>query len=181
MTRETLPTPFGILAEFSQPADLVRAARETRDAGYRHWDAHTPFPIPDLNDTTVDASSGLATFVFLSALAGVLVALIAQWWFGAVAYPQVYAGRPSFLWITALPVAFEVGILFAALGAFVYALHLMRLPRFHHPLFESKRFDRVTDDGYFILIDARDPRFDEAATPAFFERIGAIAIERMAR
>ena len=35
----------GLLAEFADPGALLVAAARVRDAGYRHWDAHSPFPV----------------------------------------------------------------------------------------------------------------------------------------
>ena len=40
-------------------------------------------------------------------------------------------------------------------------LGLNRLPTLYNPLFKSERFRRVTNDRFFIVIDARDPKFDE--------------------
>ena len=34
-----------IIAEFAGPAELIEAARKTRDAGYRKFDCHSPFLI----------------------------------------------------------------------------------------------------------------------------------------
>ena len=35
---------FGLMTEFDDPNRLVEGCRRVRDAGYRQWDAHTPFP-----------------------------------------------------------------------------------------------------------------------------------------
>ncbi len=36
---------YGLIAEFDSPAAILHAAEKVRDAGYRKWDAFTPFPI----------------------------------------------------------------------------------------------------------------------------------------
>ena len=36
---------YGILAEFSNPGTLLHAAQSVREAGYSHFDTHSPFPI----------------------------------------------------------------------------------------------------------------------------------------
>ena len=35
----------GVLAEFSDPGALLHAAEATREAGYKHFDTHSPFPV----------------------------------------------------------------------------------------------------------------------------------------
>ena len=41
-----MSTPYAILAQFDKPADVMHAAEQVRDAGFRRWDVHTPFAIP---------------------------------------------------------------------------------------------------------------------------------------
>ena len=36
---------YGLLIEFEDANQLVHACEQVRDAGFRHWDAFTPFPI----------------------------------------------------------------------------------------------------------------------------------------
>ena len=48
-------------------------------------------------------------------------------------------------------------------------LALCGLPRYNHPLFNSRAFDRATKDRFFLCIEASDPRYqaDPAGTRAF--------------
>ena len=41
--------PYGLMAEFDTPADVLNAAEKVRDAGYTRWDAHSPFPVHGLD------------------------------------------------------------------------------------------------------------------------------------
>ena len=43
---------------------------------------------------------------------------------------------------------------------------VLLLPEYRHPTFSVKRFVRVTSDGFFISVSARDPKFDSVATKA---------------
>jgi hypothetical protein len=54
---------------------------------------------------------------------------------------------------------------------------LNQLPRHHHPIFESERFSRASDDAFFVSIEAADPRFDAVATRRLLEDAGASRIE----
>src|SRR5688572_22223763 len=54
---------------------------------------------------------------------------------------------------------------------------LNKLPQVWYPLFRSDRFTRVTDDGFFIGIEARDRRFDAVKTRELLQGAGAISLE----
>ena len=53
------------------------------------------------------------------------------------------------------------------------------LPRPHHPAFASKAFERVTDDKFFIMIEAEDPKFDLEKTKALLSGAGATLVEEL--
>jgi hypothetical protein len=100
-----------------------------------------------------------------------------QWWVHASAYPLVISGKPYFSWPAFIPITFELGVLFAAVGAVLGMLGLNGLPMHYHPLFGSKVFERVTDDAFFISIESWDPRFDSSATGKLLESLGARSVE----
>ena len=87
------------------------------------------------------------------------------------------SGKPFFTWPAFIPVTFEVAVLFGALGAVFGMFGLNRLPMHHHPLFQSKVFERATDDAFFISIESWDPRFDPSATGTLLESLGARSVE----
>jgi len=168
---------FGALAEFATAGDLYRACERVRDAGYRRWDAHSPFPIHGL-----DAAMGLGrsrvpwvTLVF--GLSGALGGFTLQLWANGIAYPLLISGKPVFNWQPYIPITFELGVLLAALSTVVAMLAFNQLPMLFHPLFNSRRFERVTDDGFFISIEAWDPQFDATQTARFLTQIGATDVE----
>jgi hypothetical protein len=54
---------------------------------------------------------------------------------------------------------------------------MMKLPRLHHPLFNSDRFKRFSDDKFFLCIEARDPKFSTEKTKSFLNDLGAGSVE----
>jgi hypothetical protein len=50
-------------------------------------------------------------------------------------------------------------------------LALNKLPRHHHPIFYSERFERCSDDRFFISIEAADPKFDLDRTRELLESL----------
>jgi hypothetical protein len=168
---------FGVLARFSGPRELHRACEQVRDAGYRRWDAHCPFPIHGLATAMGLRASRLPWIPLVTGLAGAAGGMLLQWWVSVKAYPLMISGKELFSWPAFVPVTFELGVLFAALGAVFGMLVLNQLPMLFHPLFGSKGFERVTDDGFFISIESWDPKFDPAESTQFLERIGGQDVE----
>jgi hypothetical protein len=168
---------YGLLAEFATPGDLYHACERVRDAGFTKWDAHTPFPVHGLESAMGLRRSPLPWIVLVMGLTGLAAGFALQVWVHTSAYPLVISGKPYFAWPAFIPVTFELGILFAALGAVFGMFALNRLPMHHHPLFKSKVFERVTDDAFFISIESWDPKFDQAATRALLESAGARSVE----
>ena len=97
----------------------------------------------------------------------------------ASAYPFIVGGKPLFSIPAFVPVWYECTVLSSCLTAFFFNWILNGLPRLHHPAFQSKAFARVTDDKFFILIEAGDPKFDLAKTTALLKDTGASLIEQV--
>jgi len=162
--RNDRPELWGLLAEFASPQDLVRAAARVRDAGYTKWDAHTPFPVHGLDGAMGVRTTRLPFLVLAAGAVGTTGGLLMQWWMNAIDYPIIISGKPFNSLPADIPVTFELTVLLASLTAFIGMLALNELPRFHHPLFKSADFRRVTTDAFFLAIEAADPLFDLAKT-----------------
>jgi hypothetical protein len=167
---------WGLLAEYSTPDALMRAAAAVRDAGYTRWDAHTPFPVHGLDAAMGIKSTRLPFLVLGAALTGTSGGLLMQWWMNAVDYPIIISGKPFNSIPADIPVTFELTVLLASLTAFIGMLVANGLPRFHHPLFASDAFRRVTTDGFFLAIESADPRFDATATERLLHEAGATRV-----
>jgi len=46
----TVPSIYGLMAEFETPTDLVNACKEAYAEGYREMDAYSPFPVEELTE-----------------------------------------------------------------------------------------------------------------------------------
>jgi hypothetical protein len=171
------PDCYGVLAELPDAETAVAACRELRAAGFSAWDSFSPYPLPALREAMGLRRSRLPWFVALMGLVGASAGFLLQWWANAVDYPSALSAMPRLSWQAFVPVSFELGVLFAALGCLLGLLHCARLPRYSHDLFRSARFEAVTDDRFFIAIEAVDPRFDQVETPRLLERLGASHVE----
>ncbi len=161
----------GVLALFDSPEALVHAAEKVRDAGYRKWDTHSPFAIHGMDEAMGMKRSKLPWLVAGAAFAGVFGGLVLQGWTSAIEYPLVIAGKRFFSYQAFFPVTFALGVLLSVLASVFGMLGLVNV-KFHHPVFSSDRFGKVTDDGFAISILASDPQFDANATAALLKEIG---------
>lgn len=168
---------YGLLAEFADPAALLRAAGKVREAGYRHFDVHSPFPIHGMDKAMGLGNSLVGFFTLGGGITGFALAYWLQWWTGAVAYPLNISGKPFFAIEPSIPVIFELTVLFSAFGAVAGMFALNGLPRPHNPLFYSRNFTRATDDAFFLHIAASDKRFDLEETRQLLTDIGGRNIE----
>ena len=168
---------LGILAEFDNPAELLAAATKVRDAGYKCFDCHSPFPVHGMDSAMGIGASKLGWLVALGGFTGAACAVLMQWWMSAVDYPVVISGKPFFSFQAFVPITFELTILFSAFATVLGMLAFNFLPRYNHPVFESERFSKVTDDSFFVSIEATDSRFDSSKTKKFLESIGGKNVE----
>ncbi len=157
------------LAQYDSSAKVLHAAEKVRKAGYTKFDAHSPFPVHGMDAAMGLPDSKVGWIVFFSGLTGVSAAYLMMWWMGGVDYPLVVGGKPGFTLPSSVPIMFELMVLLSAFGALFGMLHLNKMPRHHHPLFESDTFRAATDDKFFISIEAEDPKFDLAETKSILE------------
>ncbi len=168
---------YGLLAEFEHPGALLQAARKVREAGYRHFDTHSPFPIHGMDKAMGLGQSKVGYIAFLGGATGLALATWLQWWTSAVDYPINISGKPFFAFEPSIPIMFELTVLFSALFAVGGMLLLNGLPRPYNPLFYSRSFARVTDDAFFLHIAASDRQFNLKHTEAFLRGAGAKSAE----
>ncbi len=170
---------YGLLAEFDTSAALYPACERVRDAGYVCWDAHTPFPVHGLDRAMGMKRSIVPYIVFVMGMTGASLGMLLQWWTSAIDYPVVISAKPYFSWQAFIPVTFELGILLGSFGAVFGMLGVNKLPQYYHSLFNADRFARVTDDKFFIAIEARDPNYDHDGTRQLLEQAGAVHVEEV--
>lgn len=182
MAEETTPEEreYGLLAQFATPEVLTHACSKIRDEDFSRWDAHTPFPIHGLERAMGLKRSVVSLFVLVMGLSGAVFGMLMQWWVATTAYPLVISGKPLFSWPAFVPIMFECGVLGGASGAVLGFLIMARLPRHHHALFNSERFSQVTDDAFFISIEASDPSYDPEKTSQLLRDLGASHVEAVA-
>lgn len=164
---------YGVMGEFETPEQLIQAAKQTREAGYRRVDAYAPYPVEGLSEALHLGRSWVPLITLLGGLTGGLGGFGLQYWAAAITYPLNIGGRPLNSWPAFIPVTFELTILGASLSAVLGMLALNRLPQPHHPVFNVPRFTHASTDRFFICIQARDKKFHLAETARFLQGLKA--------
>jgi hypothetical protein len=165
---------YGLGAEFNSAADLLHAAEKVRDGGFKRWDVHTPFPVHGMDAAMGLGKSWLSAPVLAGGISGLLTAVGLTMIPSFFVYPVIVHGKPyNFFSSPAfVPIFFELTVLFASFTSVFSIMVFNRLPQWYHPVFNWERFKRATDDGFFLVIEARDPKFNEAKTRELLESIG---------
>ena len=164
---------YGLMAEFDDPTSLIAAARRTQEAGYRRYDSYSPYPIHELFDAMACDDRRVSLIVLCGGILGGLTGFALQSWISAVDYPLNVGGRPFISWPMFIPVTFELTILFAAFAAMAAWIGLSGLPLPYHPVFNVERFrSRGSQEGFFLAIESKDPKFDRKGTFEFLKGLG---------
>ncbi|MCD0463206.1 quinol:electron acceptor oxidoreductase subunit ActD [Roseiconus lacunae] len=163
----------GMMAEFTTVDSLLSACRRIRDAGYTKTDAFTPFPVHGIDKALGIKPTVLPWICFFAGITGTCIALTMEIWMNGIDYRYIISGKPFISLPAFIPVAFELTILLASFGAFFGMWALNGLPRFSNPVFTDPRFDRATDDRFFLYIDAKDDRYDAAGVRSLLTDTGS--------
>ncbi len=176
MIEATLNPIYGVMAEFDNPTDLLKATEEAYSAGYRKMDAYSPYPIEEISDALGFHTTRVPLVVLVGGILGGLSGYLLQYWISAISYPINVGGRPFQSWPAFIIVTFEMTILFGGISAVVGMLALNGLPMPYHPVFNNPRFSAATRDRFFLCIEAADPKFDREGTVKFLSDLQPVDV-----
>ena len=146
---------YGVAAEFATQEGLLAAVVALQAGRFGVVDAFSPLPVPGMDD----ALSLRGPVLGWVALAAVLVGgfgCFAMITFATVAdYPLNIGGRPVWSWPLYVIPSFAAAMACGAVAVFIMMLFLDRLPRINHPVFEIDGSERITQDRFFVAVEAR--------------------------
>ena len=167
----------GVIAYFADAGTLSEAARAMRGKGYSRLDAFSPYPVEGLADILGMRPTRMGRVILAGAILGALAAYALVLYSVEVDYPVNVGGRPLHSWPAFVVIAFECGILGAALAGFVGMLAANRLPQYYHPVFGAPGFTFAHGGRFCLLVEAADPRFRKGVTKRQLRGLGATEIE----
>lgn len=168
---ETQSSQYGVMAQFDNPDDLLRAGKQAFAAGYRKMDAYSPLLVHGLADAIGYKRTRLPWMVFVMGILGAIAGYSLCYWTSAVDYPLNIGGRPFHSGPSFIPITFELTILFSALTSALGMLIANGLPQPYHPVFNVENFARASSDLFFLCIESADEKFDLEETTQFLQSL----------
>jgi Ni/Fe-hydrogenase subunit HybB-like protein len=168
---------YAAIGMFDGPNELKQAVVAAREAGFTKLEVYTPYPVHGMLKAQGLRRSIMPWISLAGGITGFFTALTMQYYLAYIDYPIVVGGKLYTSWEPCVPICFELMVLFTAFATVGGMLLLSGLPRYYHPVFRSDAFARATDDRFFLVIEARDPKFSLTETPAFLQKLGSTHVE----
>ena len=161
------PPLWGVSAEFDNPEAMVAALLVLRDHDLGRLDAFSPIPVPAASAALNMPHEHLTWFGLVGVIAGGTGMMGMCLYATIISYRFNIGGRPLVSWPSYVVPSVSTGMAAGTLVLVAAFMLFNRLPRLNHPAFNIPDFGQVSEDRFFIAIEARDDGFD----PVSIERI----------
>ncbi len=159
----------GLVAFFNDPDDLVHAAAQAREEGFKNLDAYTPYPIHGIEEVMGIGRSWIPKAALAALIAGATLGFTLQYWTHVMDWPINIGGKPLNAWPAFMVIVFESGVLLAALTNFFGMFIACRLlPN----AFVQTLDDDLTNDRFALVIPAKTEEMQQEAAN-LVQRMGA--------
>ena len=166
----------GVAGLWSDDDKILAAATKMREAGYKQFDAITPFPVHGMEEAVGIKRSGIPWVTFFAGLTGGSLGMLLQWWTSAVDWPLIIGGKPMFSIPAFIPVTFELTILFAALCSVGAMFIFNGLPKVNPPIIDPD----LTSHKFALWVPDTEEGYSVEKVEAFLKELGAEEVKRVA-
>lgn len=166
----------GVVGIWLDDHALIQAAHKVREAGYKKFDAITPFPVHGIEEAIGIRRSPIPWVTFFAGLVGLLCGVALTYWTSAIDWALNVGGKPFFSGPAFTPIMFELTILFAALFSVGAMLYLCGLPKIDPPIIDPD----LTCHKFAIFIPENDVNYDAARAEQMLKSLGAQEVRRIA-
>jgi hypothetical protein len=141
----------GIVLSFSSEAAL-------RDA-VEHFEAQQVGPLETYSPLPVAGAAEDRTVPSVMLMAGLLGTALGFWmetYANTAGYPLDIGGRPEFSWPSFVPIAFEIGVLFAILAAFLAFFAVAGMLELYEPVDRCSSMGDAMRDKWVLAVRTPD-------------------------
>jgi hypothetical protein len=164
----------GMAAIFTTEEAFLNAAKATYGAGFRKFDAISPYPVHGMEEACHIKRSWIPYVAMVMGLIGLTSGLAFTYWTSVVNWPINVGGKPFFSLPAFIPIMFELTILLAALSAVVSLFIATGLPRIDPPTIDPD----LTCHKFAIFIPQNDSGYNESKIEDMFRTLGASEIKK---
>jgi len=166
----------GVIGIWSDDERILAAATKMREAGYKQFDAITPFPVHGMEEAVGIKRSWIGWVTFVAGCTGASVGLGFQYWVAAVSWPLNIGGKPFFSAPAFIPIMFELTVLFAALSSVATMFIVNGLPKVNPPIIHPD----LTSHKFGLWVPETEPGYSVEKVEAFLKQLGAEETRRVA-
>lgn len=152
---------------------IVEAARKMREAGFKKFEAISPFPLHGIDDAMGIPLSYTPWITFIFGMAGGLFGTWFTWWTSAVDWPVLVGGKPMFSLPAFIPIIFELTILFGALASAYGLFIICGLPKIDPPIIDPD----LSSHKFALFVPEDDHGFDKDRIEKMFRESGAVEVK----
>ncbi len=175
MAQKTKKKSGGIAGIWLDDHDCVVAAKKVREAGFKKFDAITPFPVHGMEEAIGIKRSFIPYVTFAFAIIGLCSGLLLQQWTSETSWPINVGGKPFYSGPAFMPITFELTILFSALASVVALFAVCRLPKIDPPVIDLD----LTCHKFAIFISEEDAGYNAERCEQLLKSLGAVDVKRL--
>lgn len=154
---------------------IIRAVDQIRRQGIKIHEVYTPYPVHGLGHALGYRRSRLPIAAFMFGMLGLSLALLMQIWMMGYDWPMIIGGKDYVALPSFIPAAFEMTVLFAALGMVGVFMIISDLK----PYKKARIFDiRSTDDKLVVAIDLAENKKPVDDIRSIIEDTGVLEVYR---
>lgn len=173
---ETLLKPQaqkGIAGIWLEEHEFVKAAAKTRAAGFKKFEAISPYPLHGIDEAMDIPRSFIPFITFTFGILGCSFGLWLTWWTSASDWPLIVGGKPMWSLPAFIPVIFECTILFAALSSVASMIIINGLPKVNPAIIDPD----LTSHKFALFVPENDNGYDAAKIEQLFNDLGASEVK----